>query len=59
MTGVPTQNQDQPEILSGLVKILAVHSKCSYIHFNLCGQRGLCSDWANANADMSHRWAQM
>ena len=61
MTCAPSEDSDQPGHPPSLIKDFAVRSMGSYIrtHASSCGQRRLCSDWANAHADLSLRWAHM
>ena len=59
----PSEDSDQPghpPSLIGLIGVFAVRSMGSYgPKFSSCGQRRLWSDWADAQADLSLRWAHM
>ena len=49
---------DQPGHPPSLIRVFAVRSAGSYgSKVSSCGQRRLCPDWADANADLSLRWA--
>ena len=54
MTFVPSEDSDQPS----LIRVFAVHSMGSLgPNFASGGQRTLWSDWVDAQADLSLRWA--
>ena len=49
---------NQPGHLPSLIRIFAVRmKKAQVLSYLLCAQRGLWSDWADAQADLSLRWA--
>ena len=51
----PSKDSDQPS----LIKVFAVRMKKPWVlSYPLSTQRSLWSDWANAQADLSLRWAQ-
>ena len=54
----PSEDSDQPGHLPRLIRIIAVRSMGSYgPKLSSCGQWRLWSDWADAQADLSLRWA--
>ena len=56
----PSEDSDQPGHPPSLTRVFAVRSMGSYGHkLSSCGQRKLWSDWADAQADLSLRWAHM
>ena len=56
MTCSPSKDSDQPVHLHILFRVFAVHSEDSQgPKASSCGQRRLCSDWANAQADLKVR----
>ena len=60
MTRAPSEDSDQPGYPPSLNKVFAVRSMESWgPTVSSCGQRKLWSDWADAQADLSLRWAHM
>ena len=65
MTCAPSEDSDQPGHLISLGirpvwSVFAVHMKKHWVYsYPLRAQRRLWSDWADAQADLSLRWAQM
>ena len=58
MTFVPSEDSDQPGHPLSLIRVFAVRSMGSLgPNFASGGQRWLWSDWADAQADLSLRWA--
>ena len=56
--GAPREDSDQPGHPPSLIRVFAVPSMGSEGHkVSSCGQRKLWSGWANAQADLSLRWA--
>ena len=54
----PAKNSDQPGHPPSLIKVFAVRMKKAWVlSYPLSTQRRLRSDWANAQADLSLRWA--
>ena len=54
----PSDDLDQPGHPPSLIRVFAVHSIGSLgPKVSSCGQRRLWSDWADAQADLSLRWA--
>ena len=54
----PSEDSDQPGHLPSLIRVFAVRSMGSLgPTVSSCGQRRLWSDWADAQADLSPRWA--
>ena len=61
MTCAPSEDSDQPGHLPSLIRVFAVRMKKAWVltcSYHLRGQRRLWSDWADAQADLSLRWAQ-
>ena len=57
-TKLPSEDSDQPGHLPSLIRVFAVRSMGSWgPMLSSCGQRKLWSDWANAQDDLSLRWA--
>ena len=55
---VPSEDSDQPGHPSSLVRIFAVRMKKAWVRsYPLSTQRMLCSDWADAQDDLSLHWA--
>ena len=55
---VPSEDSDQPRHPSSLIRVFAVRMKKGWIlSYPLNAQRRLRSDWADAQADLSLRWA--
>ena len=56
----PSNDSDQPKHLPSLIRVFTVCSMgSSGTKLSSCGQRRLWSDWADAQADLSLRWAHM
>ena len=54
----PSEDSDQPGHLPSLIRVFAVCMKKAWIlGYPLSAQRRLWSDWADAKADLSLRWA--
>ena len=54
----PSEDSDQPGQLPSLIRVFAVRMKKGWIlSYPLIAQRRLRSDWADAQADLSLRWA--
>ena len=59
MACAPSENSDQPGHPPSLIRVFAVRMKKAWIPSDpLYAQRRLWSDWADAQADLSLRWAQ-
>ena len=59
MICAPNEDSDQPGHPPSLIRAFAVRSMGSWgSNVSLCGQRRLWSGWADAQADLSLRWAQ-
>ena len=59
MTCAPGKDSDQPGHPPSLIRVFAVHLMGSLgPKISSCGQRRLLSNWADAQADLSLRWAQ-
>ena len=55
----PSEDSDQPGHPPSLIRVFAVHMKKAWVFsHSLSAQRRLLSDWADAQADLSLRWAQ-
>ena len=60
MTCVPSEDSDQPGHLPSLIRVFAVRMKKAWdLSYRFSPQRRLWSDWADAQADLSSRWAHM
>ena len=60
MACAPSEDSDQPEHSSSLIRVFAIRMKKALIlSYPLSAQRRLWSDWADAQADLSLRWAHM
>ena len=60
MSFAPSEELDQPGHPPSLMRVFAVSSTGSLgPKLSLCGQQRLWSDWVDAQADLSLRWAQM
>ena len=58
MTCAPSEDSDQPGHLPSLIRVFAVHMKKPWVlSYPLSAQQRLWSDWADAQADLSLRWA--
>ena len=56
----PSENSDQPGHPPNLIRVFAVRWKKAWVlGYPLSAQRRLWSDWADAQADLSPRWAHM
>ena len=54
----PSKDSDQPGHPPSLIRVFAVHMKKAWdLSYQLSAQRRLRSDWADAQADLSLRWA--
>ena len=54
----PSEDSYQPGHPPSLIKVFAVHMKKAWVlNYLLSAQRRLWSDWADAQADLSLRWA--
>ena len=54
----PSEDSDQPGHSPSLIRVFAVHMKrACVLSYPLSAQRRLWSDWADAQADLSLRWA--
>ena len=52
------EDSDQPGHPPSLIRVFAVRMKKAWVlSYPLCAQRRLWSDWADAQADLSLRWA--
>ena len=53
-----SEDSDQPGHPPGLNRVFAVHMKKAWVlSYPVSAQRRLWSDWADAQADLSLRWA--
>ena len=60
MACAPSEDSDQPGHLPSLIRVFAVRMmKAWTLSYPLSAQRRLWSDWADAMADLSLRWAHM
>ena len=56
----PSEDSDQPGHPPSLIRVFAVRIKKAWVlSYALSAQRRLWSDWADAQADLSLRWAHM
>ena len=54
----PSEDSDQPGHLPSLIRVFAVRMKKAWVlSYPLSAQRRLWSDWVDAQADLSLRWA--
>ena len=54
----PSKDLDQPGHPPSLIRVFAVHMKKAWVlSYPMSAQRRLWSDWADAQADLSLRWA--
>ena len=59
MICAPSEDSDQPGHPPSLIRVSAVRLKQNWVlSYPLSAQRRLWSDWADAQADLSLRWAQ-
>ena len=55
---VPSEDSDQPGQSPSLIRVFAVHMKKAWVlSYPLSAQQRFWSDWADAQADLSLRWA--
>ena len=60
MACAPNEDLDQPGHPPSLIRVFTVRSMGSLgPKLSSCGQQRLRSDWADAQADLSLRWAHM
>ena len=60
MACTPNEDSNQPGHLPSLIRVFTVRMKKAWVlSYPLSAQRRLWSDWADAQADMSLRWAHM
>ena len=60
MTCAPSADSDQPGPTPSLFKVFAVRMKKAWVlSYPLSAERKCWSDWAEAQADLSLRWAHM
>ena len=58
MNFAPSEDSDQPGHSPSLIRVFAVRMKIAWVlSYPLNAQRRLSSDWADAQADLSLRWA--
>ena len=58
MACAPSEDSDQPGHLPSLIRVFALRTKKAWaLSYPLSTQRRLWSDWADAQADLSLRWA--
>ena len=58
MACAPSEDSDQPGHPPSLIRVFAIRMKKAWVRsYPLSGQRRLWSDWADAQADLSLRWA--
>ena len=59
MICAPSEDSDQPGHQPSLIRVFAVHMKKAWVlSYPLSAQQRLWSDWADAQTDLSLRWAQ-
>ena len=59
MICAPSDHSDQPRHPPSLISIFTVGMKKAwFLSYPLSAQRRFCSNWADAQADLSFRWAQ-
>ena len=60
MACAPSEDSDQPGYPPSLIRVFAVRMQKAWVlSYPLSAQRRLWSDWADAQADLSLRWAHM
>ena len=60
MPCAPSEDSDEPGYPPSLIRAFAVRMKKAWVFsYHLSAQRRLWSDWADAQADLSLRWAHM
>ena len=60
MVCAPSEDSDQPGHPPSLIRVFAVRIKKAWVlSYPLSAQRRLWSDWADAQVDLSLRWAHM
>ena len=58
MAFAPSEDSDQPEHPPSLIRVFAIHMKKAWVlSYPLSAQQRLWSDWTDAQADLSLRWA--
>ena len=58
MACAPIEDSDQPGHPPSLIRVVTVRMKKAWVlSYPLSAQRRLCSDWVDALADLSLRWA--
>ena len=58
MAGAPSDDSDQPGHPPSLIRVFAVRmKKAQVLSYSFSAQRRLWSDWVDAQADLSLRWA--
>ena len=58
MACAPSENSDQPERPPSLIRVFTVHMRKAWVlSYPLSAQGWLWSDWADAQGDLSLRWA--
>ena len=58
MAYAPSEDSEQPGHLPSLIRVFAVRMKKAWVlSYSLSTQRRLWSDWVDAQADLSLRWA--
>ena len=58
MTCAPSEDSDQPVHLPSLIVVFSVHMKKPWVlNHPLSAQQRFWSDWADAQTDLSLRWA--
>ena len=59
MACAPSEDSEQPGHPPSLIRIFAVRIKKAWVlNYQLSAQQRLCSDWADAQADLGLRWVQ-
>ena len=60
MTCASSEDSDQPVHSPSLIRVFAVRKKIAWaLGYHLSAQQTLCSVWADAQSDLSRRWANM
>ena len=60
MACAPSEDSDQPGYPPSLIRVFTVRMKKAWVlSYPLSAQRRLCSDLADAQADLSLRWVHM
>ena len=56
----PSEDSDQAGHPPSLIRVFAVRTKKAWVlSYPMSAQQRLCSDWADAQPDLSLRWAHM